>query len=63
MRHIVLHFKLYTAQIRLYIYFIPNLCGFYAYVQYVSVCMHMGVCVCAQCVHSVNERSKCAAAQ
>lgn len=29
MRHIVLHFKLYTVQIGLYIYFIPILCGSY----------------------------------
>lgn len=51
MHHIVLHFKLHTVQIRLYIYFIPNLCGFDACIQYVSVCMHMCVflCVCTAC--------------
>lgn len=30
MHHIVLHFKLYTVQIGLYIYYIPILCGSYA---------------------------------
>lgn len=71
MHRIVLHFKLYTVQIGLYIYYIPILCVFLLckYGMFASVCVHWGfyVCVCVRvcapvCPHC-EWKGKCTAPQ
>lgn len=66
MHHIVLHFKLYTVQIGLFIYYFQNLCGF-LFFYFFALCVWWCVRVCVSshvaCVHTRNDRIKCTAPQ